>query len=289
LLPSSARILLFQGWCAAPRRAATLVSELGSPSRVVFGQADRASDRIAQTNVDCPVPNPQVSNSPKIDLPPAAPVQAPPKLVTFDWGGVILRHCRSWAEACQHVGISVREGMDDPELQALRRKINQEFQCGRMSEADFFPAISRATLDLYSPDEVRTIHCGWLLREYHGVADVIESLNNRRGVETALLSNTNAAHWRRHLSTGFKPADFPTIGLIKHKHASHLLGHAKPGVEIYRAFEKAVGMSGSDILFFDDLPENILIARELGWRAELIDHTRETKPQLLDKLALVGL
>jgi len=179
--------------------------------------------------------------------------------------------------------------MDDPQLQALRRKINNEFQCGRISETDFFPAISRATLDLYTADEVRTIHCGWLLREYHGVADVIESLNNKRDIQTALLSNTNAAHWRRHVPTGFKPADFPTIGLIQHKHASHLLGHAKPGADIYRVFEQATGYAGSDILFFDDLPDNVAIARELGWRAELIDHTQETKPQLLAKLALVGL
>lgn len=222
--------------------------------------------------------------------PHAQPGEAGPiRCVCFDWGGIILRHCRSWAEACQYVGIPARPGMDDPDLLALRRQINHDFQCGRVQERDFFPSIAKATNGIYTAEEVRVIHSGWLIGEYRNVGPLIESLNNRRGIETALLSNTNPAHWRRHLPTNFRPADFPTISLIKHRHASHLLGCAKPGIDIYRAFEKETGYHGGDILFFDDMAENIDAATRLGWRATLIDHTRETAPQISAILTQHGL
>ena len=211
------------------------------------------------------------------------------RCVCFDWGGVILRHCRSWAEACQYVGIPARQGMDAPEWQAIRRQINHDFQCGKIHERDFFPAIAKATNGIYSAEEVRVIHSGWLIGEYRNVGPLIEALNNRRGIETALLSNTNPAHWRRHQPTNFRPADFPTISMIKHRHASHLLGYAKPGIEIYKAFEKATGYRGAEILFFDDLPENIQAATSLGWHGKHVDHTQETAPQISAALAEYGL
>jgi putative hydrolase of the HAD superfamily len=200
--------------------------------------------------------------------------------VCFDWGGVILRHCRSWNEACAHAGVPVRAGFDVPELVARRRQINHDFQVGLIGAERFFAEIAGATAGLYSPGEVRSIHRAWLTSEYEGLGAIIAGLNDSRNVQTALLSNTNEAHWARHLSEDGRPPDFPTIGLIRHRHASHLLGHAKPGEEIYRAFERATGFAPHEILFFDDMPDNIATARRLGWRAESIDHTRETAPQV---------
>jgi FMN phosphatase YigB (HAD superfamily) len=42
-------------------------------------------------------------------------------------------------------------------------------------------------------------------------------------------------------------------------------------------------------LFFDDLPENIKTAEQLGWQGELIDHTQETAPQVIAALTRHGL
>jgi HAD superfamily hydrolase (TIGR01509 family) len=200
--------------------------------------------------------------------------------VTFDWGGVILKHHRSWADSCASAGVEVRAGHDLPELISQRRALNLLFQCGKMSPEDFYPAMSRATGNLYTAAEVRSIHDAWLTEEYPGIGAVIRRLNALR-VETALLSNTNVCHWERH-------KDFPTASLLKHLHASHLLGHAKPGVDIFRAFERAVGYCGAEVLFFDDVQENVAAARGIGWRAELIDHTGDTAAQVAGFLARHG-
>ena len=201
----------------------------------------------------------------------------PPKCIVFDWGGVILKHHRCWADACAAAAIDVRAGHEVPELIMQRRALNQRFQAGHVHADEFYPALAAATGGLYTPDEVRRVHDAWLTEEYPGVRPIIERLVALPKVETALLSNTNACHWKRL-------ADFPTAGLLKHKHASHLLGYAKPSLEIYKAFERETGFHGTQILFFDDLPDNIVAAHQMGWHAEQIDHTGDTAAQLANHL-----
>lgn len=212
------------------------------------------------------------------------------RLVCFDWGGVILRHCRSWAQACAAAGLDVRPGIDHPDRAARRRAASQAFQRGEMPPEEFFAALGRACDGLYTRDELVRLHHAWLLDEYTGVGEVIEQLVRRDTVETALLSNTNHTHWARHMpGPGGQPADFPSAGLLNHRHASHLLGMAKPDAGIYRAFEERVGFGGADILFFDDLAENIAAAQALGWRCVQVDPFTETSPQIARALRDHGL
>ncbi len=212
----------------------------------------------------------------------------PVRCVCFDWGGVILRHCRSWDEACGYVGLPTRVGAMDGALVARRREVNTLYTTGKISTAEYFAAMTAACGGLYSEAEIRAIHAGWLKREYAGMDRVLLRLNRTAGIETAVLSNTCASHWARIVPGEKRPADFPTAGLAKHMHASHVLGCLKPGKEIYRLFEERVGMSGESVLFFDDLAENVATARELGWRAEVVDYTQETAPQVIAALGRHG-
>jgi FMN phosphatase YigB (HAD superfamily) len=132
---------------------------------------------------------------------------------------------------------------------------------------------------LYSPEEIRRIHDSWLLHEYFGVAAVVESLHRAGTIETALLSNTNHAHWKRQAPECGLP-HFPTAGTLRYRLASHLERCAKPGEAFYRLLEQRTGARGCEILFFDDLEENIRTARSLGWRAEKIDHLGDTAEQI---------
>lgn len=207
--------------------------------------------------------------------------------VCFDWGGVILRICRSWGEGCQRAGLPVRGGLGDRPFANERKGIAGEFQLGRLTPEEFFPQVSAAMGGLYSAAEVQRVHHAWLIEEYPGVDVLMDDLHEA-GVTTALLSNTNQTHWERQRSDVHREwPSFPTAGRVKLPHASHLLGLAKPSEEIYRAFEKATGFTGDQILFFDDLAENIETATRLGWRGVLIDHAGDTAAQM--RAALHGL
>lgn len=215
------------------------------------------------------------------------------KLVCFDWGGVILRICRNWQEGCAAAGLPLRRGDESPEAQAAmsaaRSEVARRYQTGEIESAEFYARLSAAMGGLYSPEEVRRIHDAWLIAEYPGVDRVVARLVEVPGVETGLLSNTNAGHWRRHLpgADGQQP-DFPTVGRLKHRHASHLLGAAKPGEAIYALFEARTGRRAREILFFDDLTENVETAHRVGWHAERIDPDGDTASQIERHLKRYG-
>lgn len=205
------------------------------------------------------------------------------RCVCFDWGGVILRFCRSFAEGVRAAGLDLREGADGAEAIAARRGLANQYSMGKMSRAEFLEAASRATSGLYTVDELERINHAWLIEEYPGVGLIVDELNALPHIETALLSNTTEIHWeRQHTEPSRKNGipHFPTAAKLKHRHASHLLGLLKPDAAIYAAFERETGFAPSSILFFDDLQENVLAARARGWRAVQIDHTGDTAAQI---------
>ncbi len=211
------------------------------------------------------------------------------RLVAFDWGGVILRHCRSWREGCAAAGLTAHDEVLTEAHAARRRSLTRDFQRGLIDERAFLAGLHDANDGRYTLEELARIHVAWLLDEYEGVRDVIERLVATPGVETALLSNTNAAHWRRHLpGPGGREADYPTAGLLRHRHASHLLGLAKPDEAIYRAFERATGFSGPAIVYFDDLAENLESPMRLGWTCVHVDHEGDTAAQIRASLRSLG-
>jgi len=205
-------------------------------------------------------------------------------LVVFDWGGVILRHCRSWEEGCAAAGLRHFAEIERAELKVARRELHDLFQRGKVDPETFLDRLGGLSGGLYSGDELRLLHERWLLTEYAGIGPLIDLIHGA-GVETGLLSNTNHLHWVRHLGKDEGGTeDFPTVRRLKHRHASHLMGLAKPDPAIYAEFERLTGFRGAEILFFDDLPDNCAAAAATGWRTVLVDHTRETAGQI--RLAL---
>lgn len=202
-------------------------------------------------------------------------------MVVFDAGGVLVRICRSWREACAAAGVAFHEPVATPEGMAARKAVVQRYELGRLSCEEYFETLAAATNGMYAPAEVRRVHESWILGDYPGVAALIEGLG-ARGVRTGLLSNTNATHWRDLIGRR-------SIQLIDHPHASHLLGMAKPAAEIYHAFAARVGRPAGELLFFDDLAENVAAARAAGWRAVQVDHTGDPSAQMHRALADIGI
>lgn len=210
------------------------------------------------------------------------PTDTPVRMVCFDWGGVIVRICRSYEEGCRAADVEIHADQADTDKQAARHDLSLRYQAGQITEDEFFDTLVRGTDGRYTHDDLRRVHDAWLLGEYTGVRTLIDELHAIEGLSTGMLSNTNARHWERRLT------DFPTAGLLHHQHASHLLRLAKPDPAIYAAYERKTGFTGPEILFFDDTQENIDAARAAGWRAEHIDHTGDTADQMRTHLRAHG-
>jgi glucose-1-phosphatase len=198
----------------------------------------------------------------------------PISMVVFDLGGVMIRICRSWSEACAAAGLPVRGESAAVTASGARHALAERHGVGDMTIDEFCDAVSLGLERLYSPREARQIHDAWLLGEYAGVEQLVHDVHDA-GLETGILSNTNHAHWSRL-------GEFAGPSLIRHQHASHLLKMLKPGRHIYHEFASRTGFAGreSELLFFDDLTENVEAARSCGWHAATIDHTGDTAAQM---------
>jgi HAD superfamily hydrolase (TIGR01509 family) len=180
--------------------------------------------------------------------------------VLFDLGGVLVNvdQARIFTNLAQNSGLApdfVREEL----LRAV--PLNSDF-----ITKEYLPKqIAREVNDALgtSLSEIQVVESinAELGETIDSTAKLLPSLRSR--VRIGCLSNTNSIHWDRLLNC------YPFMGEFDRHFASQIVGHAKPGEHIYIEVAKHLGVSGSEILFFDDRDENIEAALKLGWHARL--------------------
>lgn len=208
------------------------------------------------------------------------PVRSTVDLVVFDIGGVLVQAGRTWADDLKRAGFSLSPtwlGQFEARLRTLPRR-----SVGAIDSERYHLLFAEASDGVFTPEDARRITEASLIAEYPGIATVFDELDSA-GVATAVLSNANDAEWAR-LFPDRVPPEFPALLRARHRFSSHLLGVQKPDVRAFREVERVTGCSGEAILFFDDRAENVVASRQLGWTAELIDHTGDTAAQLLSLL-----
>jgi len=206
-----------------------------------------------------------------------------PKIVCVDLGGVVVRICQTWAQACAAVDVTNHAAVDsnDDVTRPLRAAAVDRYQRGLMPYDEFVHEIAAIFGGVYSPQDIGRIHDGWILGDYPGMAELLGELR-RIGMRVACLSNTNDSHWQQMQKAS------AAFGAIEHRYASHLMGLNKPDPAIYAAFEAAMGCSADEIFFADDLIENIQAASARGWQTLHIDHSGDPAAQIANALAQHG-
>jgi len=198
-----------------------------------------------------------------------------PSLVVFDLGRVLIRICDGWSHAFELAGVSVPPERIDAAIRARLHEGVALVETGQTDVVDFCKHIA-TVLDIPCEDVTRMWR-GYTLGPFPGAADLIDDLH-AAGVATACLSNTNAEHWRVLID----PADphGQALGKLQHQFASHLVRARKPDAEIYAHLERATGFAPGQIIFFDDVLENVEAARARGWRAHLVERSENPIPSI---------
>jgi FMN phosphatase YigB (HAD superfamily) len=215
------------------------------------------------------------------------------RVVCFDLGGVLVRICRTWSEACIAAAIAERnpEWFASDAWKQRRQAVGDRYQCGSIDCDAYHSELAAHNGGAYTSTELRRIHDAWTLDEYPGALELVEALNALPSVTTACLSNTNHGHWVRLANLDGR-REYPSVLGLRHQLASHLLGCAKPGARIFElafaAFTESRELSPHDVFYFDDLEENVTAARAVGWSAFLVDHRGDTSGQMRRVLANAG-
>jgi glucose-1-phosphatase len=212
------------------------------------------------------------------------------RLVCFDLGGVMVRICHTWRDACVAAGLDVRarSGLD---IDTVWRPIAHDHEIGKLNKHAWAETLSAALHALYTPEELCKIHDAILGHEYADIGAIVDRLHGA-GITTACLSNTNEDHWNRMSRRGPQASatagDYPAVRRIELRFASHLLGMAKPDEAMFRTVEAVADRRPGEILFFDDGPHNVEAALGMRWNAELVDPRVETAPQIAAHLERHG-
>lgn len=202
-------------------------------------------------------------------------------MVCFDLGGVVVRIHGAWEQAAAGAGLSGAL----PSTWSSRETVNTWQQAhlahhrGQLTSQQYFETVAQLSAGHYSARDVERVHHGWLIEEYPGMSELAARIT-ARGHVTACLSNTNDYHWRQMLEL----EGYPTVRSLGLKLASHELQLLKPEPEIYAAALARFGCRPQEVVFFDDLLENVRAAQSCGWNAVRIDPTGSPAEQVVRAL-----
>ncbi len=194
-----------------------------------------------------------------------------PKALLFDLGGVVMaldwdRVFSHWAE---HSGVDAGE---------IRRRYSfdppyERHERGEIGERDYYAAL-RNSLGIEIGDEA--LAEGWgrvFAGEITPTVRLIEQVKDR--VPVYAFSNTNTAHervWSRQFAAAL--AHFRKVFV------SSRMGLRKPERAAFEHIATEIGVAPGDILFFDDMIENVDGARAAGLRAVHVKGPQDVRDAL---------
>lgn len=186
--------------------------------------------------------------------------------VVFDLGRVLIdiQPARCLAHWARHANVPVgrleREFVHDAPY--------EQFERGEIGFRDYATHL-RTTLALHLDDH--TLETGWnaLLGDALPQADAAIAAAAAR-FPSFVFSNSNVVHesvWRHTHAELLAP--------LQHVFVSSSLGMRKPEARAYRGVAAAIGLAPAQILFFDDLAENVAAGRAVGYQAVQVRGPRD--------------
>lgn len=200
-------------------------------------------------------------------------------LVVFDLGRVLIRICDDWLHAAEVAGLDGYLPEADPISRAVLHELSTLCEIGAIDHDLFCQRVGR--LFNVPACHIQKISDAYLCGPYPGAVELIDELH-ARGVKTACLSNTNANHWR--LMTDPAGENGLPLAKLDYRFASHLANLRKPEDAIYAHVEQETQVAPEQILFFDDLPDNIAAAQTQGWEAVLVTDRDDPIGQIREAL-----
>jgi len=124
-----------------------------------------------------------------------------------------------------------------------------------------------------TPDAFMENFRTWIVGTFPDTFELLAAIPN--SVKVAALSNTSAAHWQEVEATGLTDK-------IEHLFLSHEIGHLKPSAPAFQAAVDGLGVPAAEIVFFDDVLENVHAANAFGLQAHQVLNPSEAKKILID-------
>ena len=177
------------------------------------------------------------------------------KTIFFDIGGVLIdiHPNRTFEYISKSTGVKIQILKE-----SFPESIHNEYEKGQISNNEWFFKYKKSfpgLLDLTEKDFWKAWNL--LLGKEKNTTDLVKLLKPYYSIW--LLSNTNPKHIQDEIE---KKYEFPS--LINGAVYSFEVGKRKPSYDIYQIAIEMAGVKPHEALFIDDLPENIISAKDIG-------------------------
>lgn len=195
-----------------------------------------------------------------------------PKAVVFDLGKVLLEFdFQIFAK-----GLAAESDIGATEIMArvVNSDVLVEYEYGRSSSEQFYEQVKSISgfRGTYSSFELLF---GEIFTEISDMVGLHRRLKES-GLPTYIFSNTN------DIAIRIVRQQFEFFGGFSDYVLSFEHFSMKPDSELYQVVENVTGLKGSDLVFMDDKEENILAARQRGWKGIVHINSVATEAALRD-------
>jgi putative hydrolase of the HAD superfamily len=188
------------------------------------------------------------------------------KAVVFDFGGVII-------DLFPNKTFDELRSQIDPNKEAAVQKLALDVELGNISGTTFINELSALFKSRLDTEDVIEIWNRMLCEIDSRKVDFLNTL--KKSYKVYLLSNTNIVHKEFFDITCKNAFGCSLENFFDETFYSHEINLRKPNREIFEYLIKEVKLSPSEILFVDDLSENIESAKSLGIETHLFNRNEK--------------
>jgi len=186
------------------------------------------------------------------------------KVILFDLGNVVLD--------LDIEGSFQKLGIQEDWQYFSKHPLHLAFEKGMMSEEDFIAKVIAGFGLKLSDNEFVSAWNSMIRGTLTGIVPLLDSIPPH--IQVHALTNTNSLHMSHYLQ-------FPGFERFDGFFASHKMACRKPEEEIYSRVMEQLGLLPEEILFFDDLEENIQVAKQMGFHAYRVFRSPEEIQKIL--------
>ncbi|MFW5431408.1 MAG: HAD family hydrolase [Methylophilaceae bacterium] len=145
-------------------------------------------------------------------------------------------------------------------------------ETGKLSTDEFAKEVVKDLKLTITPEAFMENFATWIVGTFPDAFELLDAIPNT--VKVAALSNTSGAHWKEVEATGLTDK-------IEHLFLSHEIGHLKPSAPAFQAAVDGLGIPAAEIIFFDDVIENVNAANAFGLKAHQALNPAQAKQTLM--------
>jgi HAD superfamily hydrolase (TIGR01509 family) len=147
-----------------------------------------------------------------------------------------------------------------------------QYETGYISTDDYLNGLRIVFKNKFTIAQLEQAFSCIIQQPVEGITNIVKRVSTKH--QTALVSNTNEIHYRLSLTK------FEGLKIFQKHYLSYQLHVMKPARGFYDAIIKDQGIHPSQLLFIDDIAENVKAAKRAGMQAIRFESTGQLETDL---------